>query len=315
MGWPAQWGGSAVLLSILLYVINLAGTIAKGRKVNIHAIYTLTAAIWLVVAAGVGLTLVYNFTSPFLPDGALHYLPLHAHIGITGWFLLLVIGVGSRLLPMFLISKYDNVKLLRQIYFLINGGLLSFLFVFCLPAKSLLYWIPVSMVGAALVMFAFYCYGCHRQRIRKRVDGQMRISLLSTGIMLGALLLLGCIILLLHAGQVGIRLVLLYGFGTFSGWITAIILGMTFKTLPFIVWNKLFRGRTGSGKTPHPQDLMSKELFRAMIVAWMAGFLLLAAGIGAASTLFLRWGSAALVVAALLYIGNVIKVLTYNPAV
>lgn len=32
LGWPAQWGGSAMVLSILCYVINVAGTITKGKK-------------------------------------------------------------------------------------------------------------------------------------------------------------------------------------------------------------------------------------------------------------------------------------------
>jgi hypothetical protein len=314
MGWPARCGGSAMVLSIVFYVINLAGTISKGKKDNIHALFSLTASLWLVLVASVGLMLVFNFTTPFLPAGALSYLPLHAHIGIAGWFLLLVIGVGSRLLPMFLISKYDNKSLLWLIYILINGGLLSFLIQFCFSVKTIFYWIPVVAVAAALVLFGYYCYQCHRQRIRKRVDGQMRISLLSTGIMLGALLLLVVIVRLLNAGQAGSRLVLLYGFGTFFGWITAIILGMTFKTLPFIMWNKIFHLKAGLGKTPSPHDLMSNEIFKAMIVAWIAGVLILVAGICSGSTLLLRSGSAALVLAALLYSLNVVKIITYKPS-
>jgi len=313
LGWPAQWGGSAMVLSILCYVINVAGTITKGKKDNVHAIYSLTAALWLLLTAAVGLTLVYNFTSPFLPEGALAYLPLHAHIGTTGWFLLLVIGVGSRLLPMFLISKYDNERLLWLIYFLINGGLLSFLLLFFFSLGASFYWIPVAAVSAALVMFAYYCYGCLRQRIRKQVDDQMKISLVSTGMMLVALVLLTLIILLLNASP-GHRLVLLYGFGTFFGWITAIILGMTFKTLPFIVWNKIYREKAGSAKTPNPKDLMSNRLFKAMIIAWVTGSLICVAGISARSASLLRSGSALLVAAALLYNWNVMKVLTYKPA-
>ena len=207
LGWPAQWGGSAMVLSIFCYAINLAGTILKGKRDNVHALFSLTASVWLLLAASIGLMLVFNFTSPFLPEGALSYLPLHAHIGITGWFLLLVIGVGSRLLPMFLITKYKNDRLLWLIYILINGGMLSFLLLFCFSFNTFFYWIPVAAVGAALVMFASYCYGCHRNRIRKRVDGQMRTSLLSTGIMLGALVLLVVIVRVLNTGHGGSRLV------------------------------------------------------------------------------------------------------------
>jgi hypothetical protein len=52
-----------------------------------------------------------------------------------------------------------------------------------------------------------------------------------------------------------------YGFIIFFGWITAIILGMTFKTLPFIVWNKVYHQQAGKGKTPNPKDLFSATDF------------------------------------------------------
>jgi hypothetical protein len=78
----------------------------------------------------IGLLLVCNFADAILPNDSLHYLSLHAHIGIAGWFLMLVIGVGSRLIPMFLISKYSDSKRLWLIYFLLNGGLISFIIIF-----------------------------------------------------------------------------------------------------------------------------------------------------------------------------------------
>ena len=128
LGWPAKTGGTLVVSGVLCYFVNVGNTM--GKKENIHALFCLTAAAWLLLTTGTGLLLIFNFTSPFLSKGALAYLPLHAHIGIVVWFLLLIIGVGSRLIPMFLISKYDNRPLLRCIYFLINVGLLLFLLLF-----------------------------------------------------------------------------------------------------------------------------------------------------------------------------------------
>ena len=108
MGWPAKWGGRLVILAIIAYLINLAVSMVKSKHENVHAFFVFTAALWLLATATVGLMMVYNFTYPLMPKGSLDYLPLHAHIGIVGWFLLLVMGVGSRLIPMFLISKYNN---------------------------------------------------------------------------------------------------------------------------------------------------------------------------------------------------------------
>ena len=65
----------------------------------------------------------------------------------------------------------------------------------------------------------------------------------------------------------------------------------------------------------NPKDLMSNNLFNGMIFAWMIGSLICIAGIGARSIPLLQCGSALLVVAALLYNWNVMKVLTYKPAI
>ena len=85
----------------------------------------------------------------------------------------------------------------------------------------------------------------------------MKISLLSVGLMLLPILVLLLIIGLLLASPTNPKLVLAYGFMIFFGWITALIFGMTFKTLPFIIWNKVYHLQAGLGKTPNPKDLFS----------------------------------------------------------
>jgi len=102
-GWPAQFGAILINSAILFYLINIGVSMAKSKKENVHAVFIFTATLWLIITTIVGLFLVYNFTYNILSRDSLSYLPLHAHLGIIGWFLLLVIGVGSRLIPMFLI--------------------------------------------------------------------------------------------------------------------------------------------------------------------------------------------------------------------
>src|SRR6188768_2002067 len=99
MGWPAKWGGRFVLLAVLCYVINLYKSLSKSKTKNVHAFFVLTSSLWLLLTVVFGLALVYNFNISFLPKESITYLPLHAHTGVIGWFLLLVTGVGSRLIP------------------------------------------------------------------------------------------------------------------------------------------------------------------------------------------------------------------------
>ena len=312
MGWPARWGGALIVFSILCYLINIAGTITKNKTENVHAVFVFSAALWLLLTTGLGLALVYNFSYPVFSKDSLAYLPLHAHMGIVGWFLLLVIGVASRLIPMFLISKYSNPRLLWLIFILINAGLLIFLLLFLFNPTATFYLIPVITVLAAIVLFGFYCFQCYQQRIRRQVDEPMKTSLLAILLMLLPLLVLFIIMGILVQNSLETRLVLVYGFVIFFGWITAIIFGMTFKTLPFIVWNKVYHQKAGMGKTPNPKDLYNNKLFKAMVINYGAGFILFIAGVLAVQILLLQTGAVFLIAAAVLYNYNVIKLLLHK---
>lgn len=308
MGWPAQWGAILINAAVLSYLGNLTLSMIQRKKLNVHATFVLTAALWLFVTILVGLLLVYNFTVPILPTNSLHYLSLHAHLGIIGWFLLLIIGVGSRLIPMFLISKYNNTKLLWVIYGFINAGLLSFIMFFLYIPQTYFYFISFAFILFGIGSFGYYCYHSFKQRIRKKVDEIMKISLLSVIMMLLPVFLLFIIIVWLLVNSINPQLVLAYGFVIFFGWITAIILGMTFKTLPFIVWNKVYHLQAGLGKTPNPKDMFSSKIFSLMSLAYLAGFILFIIGIYLANNVLLKLASLLLLLAAVFYNWNVLKI-------
>lgn len=314
MGWPAQWGGILMLSAIIAYLINLAVSMAKSSHENVHAVFVFTAAVWLLTTAAIGLMLVYNFTFPLMTKSSLDYLPLHAHIGIVGWFLLLITGIGSRLIPMFLISKYDNPKILWWIYGLINGGLLLFMFTFLYVDSKLILLIPLLAVTAAIVLFGNFCYKAYQLRIRKKVDEQMKLSLLSVIMMaLPLIFLLAIISLIVISPEESVSLVIAYGFIIFFGWITAIILAMTFKTLPFIVWNKVYLQLAGKGKTPNPKDLFNDIVFKWMAIAYIFGFVLFTTGLLLRYALILQLSAVLLLITSLLYNWNVIKLLMHKP--
>ena len=314
MGWPAQWGGCFVVLAIFVYLINITISMAKSKNENIHAVFVFTATIWLFLTTILGLAQVYNFTRFILPSGSLHYLSLHAHAGIIGWFLLLIIGVASRLIPMFLISKYSNVKLLWWIYGLINLALISFIALFLYPGSAALLLIPVAAIFIALCNFIYYCYNAYQQRLRRQVDGQIRLSLLSVLMLLLPVLLLVIVIgFLISTSAEKLNLILSYGFIIFFGWITAIILGMTFKTLPFIVWNKVYHHLSGLGKTPNPKDLFSNSIFKVMAIAYILGFVIFSTGILISNNILLKIGAILLLLTAVLYNWNVIKIFIHKP--
>lgn len=312
-GWQAQWGAILINAALLIYLVNIGASMAKSKSENIHAVFVFTATLWLFITTIVGLFLVYNFSYNLLSFDSLYYLPLHAHMGIAGWFLLMVTGVGSRLIPMFLISKYNNIRLLWWIYGLINGALLFFVVNFLVIKIESLYFFPIATIFIALLLFVNFCYNAYNDRLRKKVDGPLTISLLSVGMMAIPIIFLLIIMMLLLFSLGNTELIMAYGFCIFFGWITAIIFGMTFKTLPFILWNKKYHTRAGSGKTPNPKDLFSEQIFKSMVGFYIAGFVLFIIAVLVGLLWLIQLAASCLVVAALLYNTNVFKLLLHKP--
>jgi hypothetical protein len=307
----AKFGAIFINLAVISYLLNLTISIVKSKKHNVHAISAFTAVIWLLVTTFVGLLLLYNFQSPIFSEASVHYLSLHAHLGIIGWFLLMIIGVGARLIPMFLISKYENKKTLWQIYWLINGGLISFIFIFIYGANPLVSLIPVALIGVAVLLFGHFIYKAYQKRIRKAVDEQVKTSMLSVALIsVPLVIIIGIILIFSTLGHQ--QFIMLYGFTIFFGWITAIILGMTFKTLPFIVWNKVYHNIAGLGKTPNPKELFKNNIFIANIISYILGFVILSFGIIKVNIIALNIGAVLLLVNAFLYNLNVFIILFHK---
>ncbi|KXK42296.1 MAG: hypothetical protein UZ11_BCD004001399 [Bacteroidetes bacterium OLB11] len=315
VGFPMKIGAVLINLGVICYLVNIISSIYYSTKKRCtHVVYFCGIYLAFFQQRFFGLLLVFNFSYPLLPDNSLDYLTLHSHLGIIGWFLLLVIGVGSRLIPMFLISKYTNVKQLWIIFTLVNISLLSFIVLRILQFESVYYFISIFLSLLAIVFFVQYCLRAYKVRIRKSVDEQMKISLLSVLLMLAPLLVLLIVLLMIPVDK-NYNMATLYGFCIFFGWLTAIILGMTFKTLPFIVWNKVYRRISHAGKTPVPKDLFKESIFNWMAITYIFGFIIFVLGLVFSISIILKIGAFSLFASSILYILNVIIILTHQSKV
>lgn len=310
LGWVSQVGAVAINLAVIFYIINLAWSVAKSKTENIHAIFMVTASCWLLVTTLLGLVLLLNFTIDLLPQESLHYLSTHAHSGIVGWFLLSVIGVGSRLIPMFLISKYTNEGLLWAVYILVNLGLLLLMAVELNPALPDLRFLSLILIGGGIGLFLYYLIKAHQQRIRRKVDEQIKLSLASVGMFVIPLIILCVVITGIEIPRP--ELVIAYGFCVFFGWLTAIILGMTFKTLPFIVWSKVYRHQSGKYRHPDPKDLFDHHIYRFGMVLYILGFIGFLLGILIKIEFLLIFSAALMILSSILYVWNVLKVVFHK---
>jgi hypothetical protein len=140
----------------------------------------------------------------------------------------------------------------------------------------------------------------------------MKISLLAVVLLFLPLLIFPLV--LLFSGSHQLTLIKLYGFTIFFGWLTAIILGMTFKTLPFIIWNKVYHHLAGKGKTPAPKELYHPGLIRWMALAYSAGWLLFVTGLLLENNRILQVGAGGVLLAAIAYTWNIVVLITHKAA-
>ncbi len=308
-----QAGALLLLISIVIFTVDIYLTAAKTKGQTIQEDFILTACLFLCFTALLGTALVFNFTMAFLPKGQLHYLRIHAHLGLAGWFLLTVIGVSSKLVPMFLVSSYRNDKPLRASYYLLVTALVLFMvdsYFYGLNGKT--YFIAaIGMTGIGC--YLFYICKCIRSRIKKHIDLPMKHSLLSFILLAAGLVCIPFIIYhYLGHNQVNIKFTFIYGTILIMGWITALILGQTFKTLPFIVWSKRYEHLAGKARIPMPSDLFKTSLLRLQMISFILfciGFIL---GCSFNFPVLIAAGCFALLIAAVAYITNVLIVILHK---
>jgi hypothetical protein len=312
-GMLIQTGAVLLFIGTTLFVINIIATTLKAKEENIETDFIVSSVVWFWLTVLIGSLLAFNFQYAFLEKEHLEYLKIHAHIGITGWFLLLIIGVSARLIPMFLLSSSVSNKRLKYSLYIINATLIIFLidsFIFNGINRSLIYFI---MIISGIIIYISFIYRVFKQRARKLLDINMKQSLLAF-IIIGIPVISGFIV---NSGWIAdkkllLQITLIYGVSIFIGFISLLILGQTFKTLPFIIWLKLTKKEGRTEKVPLPKDLYQEKLIKWQSIIYILGLLILFTGILFSSVILIKTGCALLFSAAFLYNINVFKLLIYK---
>ncbi|WP_298368007.1 hypothetical protein [uncultured Lutibacter sp.] len=302
-----------MFLSLLLFVVNVGLTYRNATLKNVKSTFVITSVFWLLITELIGTVIALNFKFNFLTEIHLHYLKIHASIGLIGWFVLLIIGVGSTLIPMFLISHELKEKKLNYAYYLINGGLLIAVVNWFLIQKSEIdYLIPLLIIGGVLFFISFI-YDSYKKRLRKKLDVGMQYSMLAIAAIFMPFIIIGFIVLSTSFEvDFMFRIITFYGFSIIFGLITTLILGQTYKTLPFIIWLDKYKKLIGKTKTPLPRELYSEKIANIQIIIYFVFIAAFVIGLLFNQLVFIKIGSYALLVVAFLYNVNIFKMITHK---
>ncbi len=308
-----QCGAILLFIAIILFTINVYLTAKKKKQQTIQEDFIFSACLFLCFAAALGAALVFNFTIPIFQQDQLHFLKIHAHLGIVGWFLLMTIGVSSKLVPMFLVTGYQNTKLLSYSYYLIAGALLLFIIDAYLSGITYRTYIIMIIGLSGICCYLLFIFKCFKSRMRKKIDLPMMSTFLSFILLATAILIIPFIIYYhLKGDTISVRYSLVYGILLFIGWITALIIGQTFKTLPFIVWVKHYEHLTGKVKTPMPADIFSNTLLKIQLIGFIIFCVTFIPGCFFVLPGLMYAGLVSLLITALAYLANVFIVLFHK---
>lgn len=313
--WNMTWVGcfgTVLTIGVVLFIYNIARTLARVPKWNVIASGVTSALTWLLLTIIAGLFLVagqrgWASVLPFNPIAAMN---AHAHLGAVGFFTMLIVGVSYKLVPMFTLSEVQNHRRAAASVVLLSIGLAG------LFAGILLqtWW---KLVFALVIIAALAVYGVELRailRARKRRALDWGLTYFLTAI--GMLFLLSALAVTLcwpglPASQFTEQLEIVYGFLGFIGFVSFAILGMLYKIIPFLIWFGIYSKHIGHSQVPALAEMYSATLQAAGYWTFLAGLAATVTATLLASPAGVRIGCSLLAVSLGIFAVNVGKILSH----
>lgn len=311
LAWCLPTGATLVFAGICTGLGNVLAPLATTWPLSLPARFVLAGQMFLLLTMLLGLSMALTLA---LPGGTVHMRRLlaggvgyHGLAGLGGWLTLTAMGVGYKLLPMFMLAREDRGLWGEGVFLLgttgvalaVIGGLAHlWLASTALVAVTDCGW---GALGLSVLLYLVDLTRLYRGRQRAQLELHNRAAVgafVSLGIALGlgiALFVEG------RPGSLGPSLVLL----VLLGWLGGLGLTQLYKIIAFLTWLRRFGSRLGrDGIPPRVQDLVDER--RA--APWFALYFLavwLAAGACAAGNTTL--GRVGIVGAMLATLGLVIE--------
>jgi hypothetical protein len=307
--------GSLVLLGVIVFVYNVGRTLTQIPQWNVIAAGVASALFWLLctVLAGMfaALTKIWPQINPFPPMALMHG---HAHLGGVGFFMMMIVGVSYKLVPMFTLGEIQNQKRAWASVILLNIGVAG-LFPAVLLAR------PWKFALVLIIVAGFLVYGWEirailRARKRKGLDWGLK-SFFTALAFIAPLCVMGIILNwpgLTMTPRLG-QLENVYGVLAIFAVFTFGIVGMLYKIIPFLVWYDRYSKMIGRYKVPSLGDMYSPLWQEVGYWTFLSAMLVLNGGIFWAQSKVIQAGTGLLAASLLAFAINVATMISHliNP--
>lgn len=272
---PLLWVALAAFLSaFLIFFCQLSVALAGAPSLNPTVASIGLALSSLVVSVLLGLLFVGEHALGWFPLDRQVMLTIHIYLALGGWVGPLITGVGYALIPMFYLGAAFPARHAWTV--LVCQGLV----VVCGPLVALLapsarwHLFPVCIAAVGVGVFSHMVWRSLAQRKRRITDATLRFWQL--GIFAAPLSLMAVAGLFVRFDQ---RWLFVFGILFLLGFAAAIINGMLYKIVAFLVWLHRFSKLAGKVHVPLLRDIISprQTLWQLWSYLAMLGLVLAAA--------------------------------------
>ena len=311
--------GAVLAVGVALFIYNLARTLLRVPKWNVVATSVASAIGWVLLAVAAGLVIAVakssseslpklaGFVFRFDPIGAMH---AHAHLGAIGFFLVLIVGVSYKLIPMFTLSELQNHRRAAWSVILLNARLAgSFVTILLRSPWKLAF---ALVVISALALYTLELRAILLARKRASLDWGVRYFLTAVGFMF-PLSIIAAVLSWpgLPVNACTMQLENVYGFLGLVGVVSFAIMGMLYKIIPFLVWFGTYSRHIGRAQVPVLAEMYSARLQVIGYWIFLAGLLTTLVAMEFSNPVAVRWGGGLLVASLAVFGFNVAKMLRH----
>ncbi len=293
--------GACAVAGVIHFVSNMARSYPSVKVWNAMAYYVLCALGWLTLTVLVGF--VYALDEVFgWFDISPNIVAAHAHLGLAGWFSLTLMGVSYKLMAMFSLAHGHNETLAKRNLLLWNLGLIGLAVSLVFTPHTLFVPIFAVVLNLSATIFVGDMILLFRRRRRKGVSLEQWHAFISFG---SFLLAADMGVVLATGHRLTSTWVVAYGYVGLVGWFGFSIVGKYYKIIPFLLWIHRYSERIGSQPVPLLKDMLDERRGYISLIALFLGYLVVLAGILAASLVTVRVGGAVFALGSYLFAYNI----------
>jgi hypothetical protein len=299
------YGGVVVLISMMIFVMEIFFTIFKVEKLNLVMKSVLISNTFLFFGIIFGLLMALGFAGT-IDINVTELLRAHVYLVIGGYISITIMGLSIVLVPMFTLAHSFSMRPLEISISMMSIGVVSVVLSSVFQSVYLEYLGYIVSFISMLVYFSLI-YTIYKTRPRKEND-VYAISLMISYISLVVAVVLGSIYFFSHNENFLIAAAWILFFGFFGFLIT----GHIYKIIPFLVWFERFSPLVGKQKVPMLADMVPYKSSQAQMIFSGVGMILVALAIVTQTDILMSAGASFLVVGAVAFFRSMLYMINFK---